>query len=112
MEQLNLALSTERGALAAAACASKADFHSAGWTDKAIELLRVFARNQPAFFTIEAARGVIAKEIPEPPYLRAWGAVTQRAAQAQFIQKVPGAYAPAASSNGSPKPLYRRGVKA
>lgn len=100
------------GHAAAEACAVKADRLDPGWIESAVEALRRFARNQQCFFTIEAARGVIEYELPPVHEKRAWGRVTQVAVQREFIARVKGGYAPAASSNGSEKPLYRKGVKA
>lgn len=64
------------------------------------------------FDTIEMLREVVAAEIDPPHDLRAWGPITKKAMRKDVIQLVRGATAPAASSNGSPKPLYRRGVGA
>jgi hypothetical protein len=62
---------------------------------------------------MEICRGVIElqKSVPAPPDLRAWGAATLAAARAGFIERT-NTYHPAVSSNGSPKPCYRRGPKA
>jgi hypothetical protein len=79
------------------------------WTEKAVERLRAFARHQGGVFTIEMARGVLQAELPEPTDLRAWGRVSRVARAREFIEPVRGSYFPAASSNGSPKQVYRRG---
>lgn len=110
--QLNLDLAMERGAMASQACADKADKAAPGWTNRAVELLGRFARHQQGVFTIEMARSVIEPELDAPHDLRAWGSVTRRAVTAGLIKRVSGSTAPAVSSNGSPKPLYRRGVEA
>jgi len=60
-------------------------------------------------FTIEMVRSVVGSEIDPPTDLRAWGHVTRRAVAEKLIERVPKTFSPAASSNGSPKPMYRRG---
>lgn len=82
------------------------------WTEKAVERLRVFARHQGGVFTIEMARGVLQAELPTPTDLRAWGRVSRMAREREYIEPVRGSDFPAASSNGSPKQVYRRGAKA
>jgi hypothetical protein len=57
-------------------------------------------------------RSVVATEVPAPTDLRAWGVITRLAVSREFIARVRGGFAPAASSRGSEKPLYRRGPKA
>lgn len=61
------------------------------WNNLAYEALRVFAagkRGTSATFTSEDVRGSIAAAfVPQPPHLRAWGAVFQRAARAGLIAK-------------------------
>jgi hypothetical protein len=97
---------------AAERCADRADRHHPGWIEEAVAALRTFARNQPLLFTIEQAREVIGNEVAEPSDKRAWGQCTRLAIKREFIKRVPGATAPAASSHASPKPMYRRGPKA
>ena len=83
-----------------------------GWCEQACEELRQFAKRQSGMFTVELARGAIEQRLPAPRDLRAWGRVTRMAAARGFIQPVRCMYFPAASSNGSHKPVYRRGPKA
>lgn len=82
------------------------------WTALALEAVRRFAGHQGGYFTMEQCRAIVESDLPHQPRLRAWGGVTQSAIRAGFIEQVRGQYAPAASSNGSPKPMYRRGPKA
>lgn len=79
-----------------------------GWTDMALEALRQWVSKQTDAFTIEQARAAIASSVERPPELRSWGAVTRAAKNRGLI--VLDGVAPAASSNGSPKPTYRRGM--
>lgn len=79
-----------------------------GWVDMAIERLRSWAQARPEPFTIEIARAAIEPGLPEPSDGRVWGAVTRAAVRAGVIEPT-GGFAPAASSNGSPKRLYRGG---
>lgn len=62
------------------------------WGHVAYEALRLYAagkRGSAATFTSEDVRGSIAAAgVPEPPHLRAWGSVFQRAARAGIIVKV------------------------
>ena len=89
-----------------------ADNAGASWVAIAAdELGWAASRADASEFTVEELRWYIrthGDEIAEPPDLRAWGAATQRAARMGFIVRT-GHFARAASSNGSPKPLYRFG---
>lgn len=82
---------------------------SPGWSAKALDAVKRFAAAQAGLFTTEAMRGVIESELPPTNRLRVWGPITKTARAKGYIEQVKGAYAPAASSNGSPKPLYKRG---
>lgn len=81
-----------------------------GWGERALEYVRLYAEvhvdASGSSWTMENCR-VWATHVglPEAPEARAWGAVTQKAIRQGIIRKT-GQYAPAASSNGSPKPLY------
>lgn len=103
----------ERADLGVARSADRAERAEPGWIETATEALRRLAlvTEPDVLFTIEQARTVIAEagELTQPPNLRAWGQVTRRARRLGYIEQVPGRFAPAASSNCSPKPLYRRG---
>jgi hypothetical protein len=110
--QLALELARATGHQAAERCADKADRENPGWLESAVEALRRFASHQAGAFTIEMAREVIADELLEPSDKRAWGHVTRQAVKRDFIKRVPGAFAPAASSHASQKPMYRKGAKA
>lgn len=95
--------------------AAKAERLVPGWIDKAAEVMRVGAcilAHTKAEFTVEDLRNLVDKAVAEPPDLRAWGAATRAAVTKGFIERIPGRYAPAASSNRAPKPLYRKGPKA
>jgi hypothetical protein len=85
-----------------------ADRVSPGWSDLALFHLQRDVRHRAAPFTIEKVRLDIAPLLPEPTDGRAWGAVTQAAIRRGVIVRT-GQFAPAVSSNGSPKPLYRAG---
>lgn len=111
--------SLERGHAAAEMAADKADCLDDGWSTRALEWLRVYAATaqlptgEPDPFTIEQARAWIGEvaALPDGADARAWGAVTRRAVRLGYIEPT-GGYAPAASSHGSPKRLYRRGRRA
>lgn len=82
------------------------------WIAKAVEAVRRFAAAQQGMFTLEMARFGVKDEVPRPHDLRAWGVVARMATKAGYIERVPKLFFPAASSNGSPKPCYRKGPKA
>lgn len=85
---------------------SHAEREVPGWASGAYRLLTRFLVERNSDFTIESFRWWAATNgLPDPPDARAFGGVTQRAIREGFIERV--GYAPAASSNGSPKPLYR-----
>lgn len=94
--------------------ADKAERERPGWCEDATQALRTFAKRQGGVFTIEHARLAIlaAKLIDKPHDGRAWGKATRMAVTAGYIERVKGQSFPAASSNGSPKPVYRKGAKA
>lgn len=104
---LNFEAARTRGDLGAERAAHKAERTQPGWVDIAAEAVRDHARaSGPLSFTIEEARAGF--KAPEGVDLRAWGAVTRRAVVLGYIVATD-AYAPAVSSNGSPKRLYRKG---
>lgn len=104
--QLDLSFARSAGDLGVERASGKAERLLAGWIDRAAEDIRKHATSALAPFTIEQAR--VGTELPDGADARAWGAVTRRALVLGYIERT-GGYAPAASSNGSPKPLYRRG---
>lgn len=110
--QLTLALdgSIDRGRAGAARAAKAAEKKCIDWLAKAHRALlsEVQKHSHQDVFTIEQLRVGLAGVVEDPSDLRAWGAVTIKAIAERHIVKT-GEYAPAASSNGSPKPLYRRG---
>lgn len=76
------------------------------WTGQALGMLTAFARQAGAPFLIEEVRAWAEKQgLPPPPDARSWGAVARRAAAKKRIAKV--GFAPAASSNCSPKVQWR-----
>lgn len=107
---LSLDLARQRGLRGMERAAERAERASPGWVESALAKLleQVQAIPHGQEFTIEGVRLVIEPMLPEPTDKRAWGHVTQAALRKLYILKT-GNVAPAASSNGSPKPLYRRG---
>lgn len=76
------------------------------WQTKAAEFFeRVIAGVRGPFLAELVVAEAKAANFPLPPDGRAWGAVIQRAARAGKIVKV--GYAPASTSNCSPKVLWR-----
>ena len=75
------------------------------WSERAYAFLQKFLRNEPgAFLTEDVALGSLRDGLSPPPDGRAWGGVIQRAAKRGAIRKV--GYAPARTSNLSPKVLW------
>jgi hypothetical protein len=87
---------------------SSAESSCAGWIKLAVDRVRAFASTQTGVFTIEQLRSVVGPELPPVPELRAWGQVTVQAARLGYIERVPKVFLPAASSNSSPKPAWRK----
>lgn len=90
-----------------ASSAQHAEEAQPGWGERARESLQrcpiIFGSYEP--FTMEQARQwAYAMGLDRPPEERAWGAVTQKLVRDGVIEPV--GYAPAASSNGSPKRTY------
>lgn len=72
------------------------------WSDKALDAM-LEAGKALGNFTIEDVRA--ACKVESPTDERAWGGVVQRASRKKLIVRI--GYAPAKSSNGSPKPVWR-----
>jgi hypothetical protein len=99
-----------RGEVGLMRAAEKAERIAADWMDSALGAVLVFSIghvDKP--FTMEAARVVVERLFPRPEGVdgRVWGHITRRAIKCGYIERVPGMFAQAASSNGSPKPCYR-----
>ena len=100
-----------RAELGADRAARSANSVCEGWLALALERVRAFAAANPGVFSVEMMRQVLT-DVPAPPDLRAWGRVTQDAIRKGYIERVPKVVIPAASSNGSVKPAWRRGANA
>lgn len=84
----------------------KAEREYDGWTLAAAEYLRDYAgRTFGEPFLLEDAREASRFRVAQPTNQKAWGAAVQLAHRQGWIQKA--GYAPARSSNGSPKCLWR-----
>lgn len=95
----------ERGEVGAERAASKAVRLDEGWIHKATDALIKFYRENQGEYMIEEARE-FCPPLPDGADARAWGYITRRVLNLGFIKKT-GSFAPAKTSNGSPKPLYR-----
>jgi hypothetical protein len=102
----------ERAQLGMDRAAGAAEFDMPGWIEQAIEALRQAVCGQIGVFTIEQIRAVLEPTLPAVPELRAWGRVTQLAADRGYIEAVPRTFIPAASSNATFKPAWKRGPNA
>lgn len=92
--------------------ADATEVRNPGWCEKAVARLREFAKHQGGVFIVEHARAVLRQELPPPNDERTWGKVTRMAVERGYIEPVKGQFFPAASSNASPKQVYRKGPKA
>lgn len=115
-QQLSMEFAATRADLGVERSAARAERVAPGWIDKAADMLRIAAcilgSRHKAEFTVEDLRELVHDALQQPPDLRAWGAATRAAVAKGFIERIPGRYAPTASSNRAPKPLYRKGPKA
>jgi len=88
---------------------AKADRDRHGWSDQALSALEKFCRAHESGmkFLAEEVRawGEELGLVDPPENAKSWGAVFQRAARLNIIRRV--GYAPSASSNMSPKCLWR-----
>lgn len=109
--QSGMSQAASRADTGIAQAAGKVDRLDAGWIDAATNQVRAFACRAGKAFTIESARASCTPP-PEGADQRVWGAVTRRAVKSGFIERIPGKFAAAASSNGSPKPMYQPGPNA
>lgn len=92
--------------------ADATEVRNPGWCEDACQALRKFAKHQGGVFIVEHARAVLQRELPPPNDERTWGKVTRMARDRGYIEAVKGQFFPAASSNASPKQVYRRGPNA
>lgn len=76
-----------------------------GWTEIALGYVRKYAQRNAPFLTEECRVWAIVQGCPQPQNKKAWGAVMQSAQRRGIIEAC--GYAPAASSNCSPKVLWR-----
>lgn len=74
------------------------------WSETAYAHVFDFCKTQTTFLTEDARAFAEGRGLNPPPDGRAWGAVMQRAARNGLMRKV--GYAPAKSSNLSPKVLW------
>lgn len=74
------------GHAAADAAARRADRVSEDWSDRALEVLRVYCLSHPDVMSEDVRQAADAQDLPKPPELRAWGAVMLRGKRAGFIE--------------------------
>lgn len=96
-----------RGELGMASAAAHAESDAPGWGQRAASYLMLFAvARGDCPWTIEVARTwAYENGLDQPPDGRAWGGVTKSFLAGGAIERV--GYAPAVSSNMSPKAIYR-----
>jgi hypothetical protein len=91
--------------MAAAQAHAEADLP--GWTESAAAFLAAYALSVGGTFLVEQCREASIGRLPAPDNLKAWGPATTYAIRKGWIKRV--GWAPACSSNGSPKGLYIAG---
>lgn len=87
---------------------SHADAVEERWTDRAFDLLKLYAESHMMFMTEEVrvwAHGE--KGLPQPPDKRAWGAVTNRAVKQRIL--ICDHYRPTTipPAHATPRPVWR-----
>jgi uncharacterized protein (DUF934 family) len=100
MKKLNMKLARSRADLGSLRAGTRAEVLSPGWTYVAALAIRKHAKGRKPFRIEEVALSFPDK----PPDGRAWGHAARAAQRYGWIRRV--GYAPAASSNGSPKCLW------
>ncbi|MGE3278046.1 MAG: hypothetical protein AB7O67_23285 [Vicinamibacterales bacterium] len=101
----NLERARRAGQVAAERAGQHAEDARRGWLDRAAALVTTFAQAHGLFLLEDARLFAERQGLPAPPDKRAWGAVVQMLARRRVL--VRDGYAPAASSHGSPKCLWR-----
>lgn len=79
----------------------------AAWVDSALDFVQQYVAQRTEPFLTEDVRAQATPLIGKPRDGRAWGTVMRRAVKAGYVQRV--GFAPAKSSNLSPKVLWQRG---
>jgi hypothetical protein len=103
MQQPDLFAARERGKTGSRRAGERADRASEGWTEEAAYCLWRWACDNERFLVEDVSQTAMIRPPPDP---RAWGHATRLAVKLGWIKKV--GYAPAASSNGSPKCLWAK----
>lgn len=68
--------------------AEHAEAVSPGWKESAYQFLRDFARTHEKFISENVSDAHIAAGLEQPPTLKAWGSIYQKAAKAGLIARV------------------------
>jgi len=102
--------SGERRERGMASSLAHAESDAPGWAAQCYALLCEYAASHHEFQIEQFRAWAYANGLPKPDEERAFGSVTQRAIRASVIVRT--GYAPAASSNGSAKPVYARTARA
>jgi hypothetical protein len=107
MDLIDYINASERRDLGIETAHANAEDKTPGWTDRALAYVVRFleGRGDRTFLTEDVRAFAESCGLAYPPDGRAWGAVTQKASRRGIIDKV--GYAPAKSSNLSPKVLWR-----
>jgi hypothetical protein len=103
---LALLIARQAGDDGASRAARHADDESPNWTSVAVEHVRAYARRFDSFVAEDVRWYAEIHGFPPAPTARAWGSVMKRARKEGIITA--DGYAPAVSSNGGPKTLWRR----
>lgn len=110
--QLSIDFARTRRDTGIARAIAHADRVTPSWADNAYQFLLWFVFNaRESFLTEQVVRASLDAQFPPPPDARAWGGVIRRAYNAGIIRKCLNhdgtiRYAPATTSNLSPKVLW------
>ena len=108
MEQMTLDEAFRAGQRGALAAAQHADWDTMAWTQKAGILFLDYARDVmlgKPFLTEDARAWAESQGLPLPPDNRAWGFIAKAMRESGHV--IFAGYAPAKTSNGSPKCQWR-----
>lgn len=87
-EQLNISFARTERDKGIEKAKRNADRVHDSWSDRCYDLFRLFVRLKDGSFRIEEFRDWVVNKIEKPPSLRAYGAITMKAARVGLIRHV------------------------
>lgn len=108
MATLNRDLAEAGASTGMALAASHADRVEENWTEKSVELFKLYSRMHRDGFMTEDVRAWAEKlGMPSPPDNRAWGLVARRLSKQGVIKAVGYGKQRSSTCHGSPKTIWR-----